>query len=406
MVGSSVSVVQAANEYFDALVKSRFIEMFDSAHYTMCSLSEVCEITDGSHYSPKEMPDGMFPMLSVKDMTDSGFDYSNAKLIDQQTYGDLVKSGCQPKSGDVLIAKDGATAFQKGFVLNNSKPQVLLSSIAIIRPNRAILNSTFLLYYLFSDEVRKDVLRKRISGSAITRIVLKDFKSINVKMPPIELQNQFADFVRQVDKSKLLFQQMVSKYDELVKSRFIEMFGSNEKVTLTELASITMGQSPNSSSYNDEGRGVPFFQGKTEFGDTFVSVNLYCDAPKKMAKSMDILMSVRAPVGSVNITPVDCCIGRGLAAISPISNVTNVWFLFHALKLMEKEIESMGVGSTFKAINKSNINEIKVPLAPIELQNQFADFVRQVDKSKSEILEGIKRLKSNRITDNEPNSGS
>lgn len=171
-------------------------------------------------------------------------------------------------------------------------------------------------------------------------------------------------------------------FDALVKSRFIEMFGSNEKVTLTELASITMGQSPNSSSYNDEGRGVPFFQGKTEFGDTFVSVNLYCDAPKKMAKSMDILMSVRAPVGSVNITPVDCCIGRGLAAISPISNVTNVWFLFHALKLMEKEIESMGVGSTFKAINKSNINEIKVPLAPIELQNQFADFVRQVDKSK------------------------
>ena len=160
------------------------------------------------------------------------------------------------------------------------------------------------------------------------------------------------------------------------------MFGSNEKVPLTELASITMGQSPDSSSYNNESRGVPFFQGKTEFGDTFVSVNLYCDAPKKMAKSMDILMSVRAPVGSVNITPVDCCIGRGLAAISPISNVTNVWFLYHALRLMEKEIESMGVGSTFKAINKSNMNEIKVPLASMELQNQFADFVRQVDKSK------------------------
>ncbi len=171
-------------------------------------------------------------------------------------------------------------------------------------------------------------------------------------------------------------------FDALVKSRFIEMFGSNEKVPLTELASITMGQSPDSSSYNNESRGVPFFQGKTEFGDTFVSVNLYCDAPKKMAKSMDILMSVRAPVGSVNITPVDCCIGRGLAAISPISNVTNVWFLYHALRLMEKEIESMGVGSTFKAINKSNMNEIKVPLASMELQNQFADFVRQVDKSK------------------------
>ena len=165
------------------------------------------------------------------------------------------------------------------------------------------------------------------------------------------------------------------------KSRFIEMFKLCDKVPLTDLADVVMGQSPESSSYNNQKRGVPFFQGKTEFGDTFVSVNLYCDSPKKMAKSMDILMSVRAPVGSVNITPVECCIGRGLAAISPKYDV-NVWFLFHALKHIENEIANLGVGSTFKAINKANMNEILIPSPSLELQNQFADFVRQVDKSK------------------------
>ena len=165
------------------------------------------------------------------------------------------------------------------------------------------------------------------------------------------------------------------------KSRFIEMFGTVDKVPLTKMANIVMGQSPDSSSYNGQERGVPFFQGKTEFGDTFVSIKLYCDAPKKMAKTMDILMSVRAPVGSVNITPVECCIGRGLAAISPNTDV-NVWFLFYALKHIEDEIASLGVGSTFKAINKSNMDEILVPHPSLELQNQFADFVKQVDKSK------------------------
>ena len=180
-----------------------------------------------------------------------------------------------------------------------------------------------------------------------------------------------------------------------LKSRFIELFSECEKVPLTELADITMGQSPDSSTYNDQGIGVPFFQGKTEFTDTFVAVNKFCSKPKKMAKKMDILMSVRAPVGAVNLTSQECCIGRGLAAITPKAGKTDVWFLLSALKTMEQQISDLGVGSTFTAISKNDMKKIKIPVAPISLQNQFSDFVKQVDKSKFELqkhLEDTKRL--------------
>ena len=162
------------------------------------------------------------------------------------------------------------------------------------------------------------------------------------------------------------------------------MFGGCDDVPLTEMADITMGQSPDSSTYNDQRIGVPFFQGKAEFTDTFVQVNKYCSKPKKMAKEMDILMSVRAPVGAVNLTNQMCCIGRGLAAITPKEGVTDVWFLFNALKIMEQQISDMGVGSTFTAISKDDMKKIKIPAASLHLQNQFSDFVKQVDKSRFE----------------------
>ena len=95
----------------------------------------------------------------------------------------------------------------------------------------------------------------------------------------------------------------------------MEQFGSNEKVPLEKLATIVMGQSPTSDSYNTEGAGVPFYQGSGEFTDKYVGDGMFCTAPTRMAKAGDVLMSVRAPVGTVNITLKDCCIGRGLAAI-------------------------------------------------------------------------------------------
>lgn len=146
-----------------------------------------------------------------------------------------------------------------------------------------------------------------------------------------------------------------------------------EMVRLGDVANFNMGQSPSSKSYNDKGQGMPFFQGKTDFGLVFPTIRMYCTDPKKIAKKDDVLISVRAPVGAVNIATETCCIGRGLAAISPVVGKINYKYIYYYLQYKENDIANMGVGSTFKAINKKDLNTIDIPLPSLEVQQQIAD---------------------------------
>src|SRR3989344_4968675 len=124
---------------------------------------------------------------------------------------------------------------------------------------------------------------------------------------------------------------------------------------------ITMGQSPPGDTYNTEKKGVPFFQGKAEFGKKYPSVKKWTTKPSKFSKSGDILMSVRAPVGSVNMSNINCCIGRGLASIRG-NNYVEKDFIYYFLKLNEIKIEKLGSGSTFKAITSKQLLNIKTSL--------------------------------------------
>ena len=160
------------------------------------------------------------------------------------------------------------------------------------------------------------------------------------------------------------------------------MFDKYNKTELSNIAKIIMGQSPDSKSYNDNCEGVPFFQGKADYGEKYAIVKHWTTNPTKMAKANSVLMSVRAPVGPVNIANVDCCSGRGLCSIDSIIGKTNNEFLYNALKVMESDIALMGSGSTFKAINKNDIFNLMIPNAPLDLQNEFSLFAQQIDKSK------------------------
>ena len=164
------------------------------------------------------------------------------------------------------------------------------------------------------------------------------------------------------------------------------MFGNYPKVDLSLMADITMGQSPDSKSYNDEGNGMPFFQGKADYGDKTAKVAHWTTEPKKIVETGTVLMSVRAPVGPVNITPVKCCLGRGLCGINAKLNKTNNEFLYNSLNIMQDEISSKGVGSTFAAITKNDVYKIQIPDAPIDIMSEFSLFTQQVDKSKFVVL--------------------
>ncbi len=145
-------------------------------------LKEVClKVTDGSHFSPKAQEKG-YPMFSVKDMMEYGFDYSNCKRISKEDFEKMKSSGCVPKMGDVLVAKDGSY-LKEIFVCSETKDEAILSSIAIFRPDQNKVDPYYLCYLLKSPQIFNYISLNCVSGSALPRIVLKDFKEVEMNIP-------------------------------------------------------------------------------------------------------------------------------------------------------------------------------------------------------------------------------
>lgn len=152
------------------------------------SLDDVCiRITDGSHYSPADSPDSPYPMYSVKDMETYGFNSSTCKHITEDEFRKMKKSDCVPLLNDILVAKDGSY-LKEIFICSEEKEEAILSSIAIFRPNTSVIMPEILLYLLKQSSVRKDVGDNYVSGSALPRIVLKDFKKYRLTLPTMNEQ--------------------------------------------------------------------------------------------------------------------------------------------------------------------------------------------------------------------------
>lgn len=149
-------------------------------------------------------------------------------------------------------------------------------------------------------------------------------------------------------------------------------------VMLKDVCTINMGQSPDSNSYNDIGDGVPFFQGNADFGERYPITRKWCTSPTKMAKPEDILISVRAPIGAMNYAKEECCIGRGLAALTPNESKVSPEFIYWLLKGKNVELNSKGTGSTFKAIGRKVLEETLVPDISLEKQTEFSNILEKI----------------------------
>lgn len=163
---------------------------------------------------------------------------------------------------------------------------------------------------------------------------------------------------------------------------------------LSSISEIIMGQSPDSNSYNDEKIGIPFFQGKTEFGRINPIVKKWCSNPIKISQPQDILISVRAPVGEVNINIEESCIGRGLAAIRQKN--CDYKFLFYYMQKIKNRLNLSAQGSTFTAINSGDLKNISIITPPLEEQQKIADILSTVDSQiddTDKLIEKTKELK-------------
>lgn len=174
-----------------------------------------------------------------------------------------------------------------------------------------------------------------------------------------------------------------------------------QKVKLGKICEITMGQSPESQYYNVLAQGLPFFQGNADFGERHPFVRVWCTNPKKTSDVGAILMSVRAPIGALNLVNVKCAIGRGLVSLKPNSKCM-LKYLLYALKSKVEVLKSMGTGSTFKAISKPIVEELEIPLPPIEEQRAIAeklDKVSQLVDKRKEQLQQLDQLVKSQFID-------
>ena len=306
-------------------------------------------------------------------------------IIKGSTIGPMFYFGF--KAGQVLfvsrnphLRKAGMVTFdgicsEKTFVLETKDENILLQKFLPF-----VMQSNHFWNYM---EAHK-------SGSVNYFINWSTLANYEFELPDIDEQKRLTELLWAIKDTKYAYEKLSRSIDEVVKSQFIEMFKDVDQGYLSDVAMITMGQSPSGKTYNTDGEGVPFYQGKTEFGELYIGEpTTWTTSPTRYAECNDVLMSVRAPVGSTNLAIEHCCLGRGLAGIRPIEGKSTSLFILYSMRSIESQIEGMGVGSTFKAINKDQVYKLPIPLAPLSLQEQFVELAEQSDKSKFEIKQCI-----------------
>ncbi len=299
-------------------------------------------------------------------------------LIAGSTIGPMFYYGF--KAGQFLLVSRNPHLRKAGVVdfdgICSEKTFVLESA------DHQVLSPSYLPFVLQNDRFW-DYAVEHKHGSTNFFINWATLANYEFELPNLAEQESIAKLAWAAQTLKKKYIKQVKATDELVKSQFIEMFVDAPKGRLDEVSTIIMGQSPDGKTYNSDGEGMPFYQGKTEFGDLYIGAPVsWTTAPTRVAERNDVLMSVRAPVGSTNIATDTCCLGRGLAAIRPIPGVSTTMFILYSMRSIEREIENMGVGSTFKAINKEQVHSLSIPLVSLERQDEFVALAEQSDKSK------------------------
>ena len=202
-----IELHQQQLQKLDELVKARFVELFgdpisNPMNWNKRTLKEVCtKLNDGTHFSPESFSMGDYKYITAKNIKASGFDFSNITYVPEAVHRPIFER-CNPEQGDVLYIKDGATT---GIAIVNTLKEefTLLSSVALLKQNRNVINGYFLAALLNNADMYSDI-RNNMGGAAITRLTIAKLNAVKVIVPPLDLQNRFAAFVHQVDKSKVV----------------------------------------------------------------------------------------------------------------------------------------------------------------------------------------------------------
>ena len=336
---------------------------------------------------------------------------------------------CSIGKGMVAITKDSETRDDIGvatYIADDFEYVLLGYHCALITPNPAIVDGKYLNAFMHTRYIQK-YFENNASGSGQRYTLSNDtIGNIPVLIPSIEEQRTIgkvlADIDRKIELNKLINDNLEEMAKQLYDYWFVQFDFPNEEGKpykssggamvwneklkrkipqgwsngiLSDVANITMGQSPDGSSYNEDGEGIIFYQGSTDFGLRFPDIRQYTTSPSRYANKGDILMSVRAPVGALNIANNDCCIGRGLSALSSkIGSMTHLYYLMNDFRLKFEGMNS--AGTTFGSITKNELFSLPVIIPTKSVISEFEQVCEPIFYKQMIIGEEINALAKQR----------
>ena len=345
-------------------------------------LGDICDIKIG-RTPPRKQPQWFseshgIKWVSIKDMGNTG------KYISQTSEfltADAIKKFNIPiiPAGTLLMSFK-LTVGRLGFTEYDMCSNEAIAQLPIKDPD--IVDKNYLYYYLKNFNFGS----LSSTSSIATAVNSKTVKNISVNLPPLDRQKKIADILSSLDEKIELNRRMNETLEQLGQALFRHYFVDNSEAKswdegiLGDIMNITMGQSPPGKSYNNNGDGVVFYQGRADFGLRYPNMRLFTTDPKRFAKVGDVLLTVRAPVGDVNQASERCCIGRGLAAIS--SRMGAVSFCYYYCRQLKADfLEYNSEGTVFGSINSKQLKALKLKIPPIDLVEKFENEVTVIDKT-------------------------
>lgn len=352
------------------------------------TINDVCVlVTDGSHSSPKSVNDGKY-MVSVKDFTDYGFDFASCRMISNDDYETLKRNGCVPQIDDILIGKDGARFFEDIIIYRQREKPALLSSIAILRCDKSKILPDFLYYVLRTPSFRQDVKDNYGSGSAIPRIILKDFKRMMVSYPSLEKQQAIISVLTAIDSKIQANTEINDNLEQQAQSYFQELFVDNADPewaigTISDLGTVVGGSTPSKAKpeyYTESGiawitpKDLSINKSKfVSHGENDITELGLKNSSAAIMPEGTVLFSSRAPIGYIAIAAGEVTTNQGFKSVVPKPEIGTP-FVYFFLKNTLPVIEGMASGSTFKEVSGSTMKNVPAVIPDAETLAKFSDF--------------------------------
>lgn len=353
-------------------------------------LEDICiKITDGAHHSPKSVENSGFPMASVKDLTPFGINIETCRQISEEDFNKLVKQGCKPEVNDILIAKDGNSCLETVMVQREEQKVVLLSSVAILKPNISKVDPRYLSLYFSEQNIIKDMKERLVSGSAIPRVILKAFREYEVKLPSLDIQKKVASIIGTLNDKIELNQTMNQTLEEIAMTLYKHWFVDFGPFQDGDFVESELGMIPKGWEVLEIGNAVKILGGGTpktsveEFWnggkinwfsptDLTTQKSLFVtNSAKKITKlglekssaklfpPYSVMMTSRATIGEISINRKEASTNQGFITLIPNEDFS-IYQLYFWLRSNMEIILSISNGSTFKEVSKTNFKKLKI----------------------------------------------